>query len=45
MTNLDLILFVFALVLAVLASAGVNHPRFQTGWAAFACFVATYIFS
>ena len=39
------ILMVFALVLFVLASAGVSHPRISLGWAGLACWVAAILFA
>lgn len=43
MNVLQLIFLVLALVLAVCASAGVSHPRFNLLAAAFASFVAAAI--
>lgn len=34
--TLSLILMVLAFVLLIVASAGVNHPRFNLGWAGLA---------
>lgn len=41
--NIDLILYIIAFVLLLLAAFGVNAPRVSLGWLGLALFVLTFI--